>query len=85
MGVEIFSVHPSIRSMLAKGLKFKPRNMATLRMDREQHETLQRISMEIFVDCVNVGVPFQEAIAAIYLSGLQHGSELSKELESAGV
>lgn len=83
MGVEIFSVHPSIRSMLAKGLKFKPRNMATVRVDREQNEALQRISMEIFADCVNVGVPFQEAIAAVYLSGLQHGSELRKELALA--
>jgi hypothetical protein len=49
-------------------------------MPRDQFEALQRISMSIFADCTNVGVPFQEALAAIYLSGLQHGQELSKEI-----
>ena len=81
MGVEIFAVHSSIRAMLAKGLKFKPRNMSRIRLDHEQNEVLQRVSMEIFVDCTNVGVPFQEAITAVYLSGLNHGSEIRKELE----
>jgi len=42
-------------------------------LTNEDAEHLQKIAMEIFVDCTNVGVPFQEAIGAVYLSGLNHG------------
>jgi hypothetical protein len=45
----------------------------------EHKEAATRIALSIFVDCSNVGIPFQEALLAIYLSGLQHGSALSKE------
>lgn len=81
MSVTIFPVHHSVRSLLARGLKFRPRDMSSVKMERDHYEGLQRIAMEIFADCTNVGVPFQEAIAAVYLSGLQHGSSLTKEVE----
>lgn len=80
-GVELHPVHFSIRAMLAKGTKFKPRAMSSVRMARDDYEAMQRVAMEIFADCTNVGVPFQEAIAAVYLSGLQNGSELRKEIK----
>lgn len=71
-------IHPSIRALLASGHKFRPRDMSSVKMPRDQFEAMQRISMAIFCDCTNVGVPFQEAIAAVYLSGLSHAQELSE-------
>lgn len=44
--------------------------------DMEVTEAATKIALDIFTDCTNVGVPFQEALLAIYLSGLQHGSAL---------
>ena len=48
-------------------------------------DELARIAMSIFADCTNVGVPFQDAILAVYLSGLHHGSEASKDIQKEGV
>lgn len=79
-GTVIYPVHPSIRQLLAAGQKLRPSGMSTLKMDAESIECLHRISMSIFADCTNVGVPFQEALAAVYLSGLQHGQALTKEV-----
>lgn len=41
--------------------------------DPETREMLTCVAMDIFADCTNAGVPFQDAITAIYLSGLEHG------------
>ena len=79
----IHPIHPSLRGMLAQGLRVKPKDMERLVLTKEQNETLHRVSMEIFCDCTNVGVPFQESIAAVYLSGLQHGQALGGRLASA--
>lgn len=65
-------IHPSMRMP-----RRIPRDMSKLRMTEEQLEWLHRISMSLFADCVNVGVPFQDAIAAVYLSGLDHGRALA--------
>lgn len=70
----IHPVHPSVRQLLAEGRRLRPRAMESVKMDRDQYECLQRVAMEIFADCTNVGMPMQEAIASVYLSGLQHGS-----------
>jgi hypothetical protein len=40
-------------------------------------EGLSKIALEIWTDCVNAGQPFQVALLAVYISGLQHGSSLS--------
>lgn len=74
-------VHPSVRVRLAKGERLHPYKMDTLRMPRDTVEGLTVVALDIFSDCVNVGVPFQEAILAVYLSGLNHGSEIRKEIQ----
>lgn len=35
-------------------------------------------AMDIFIDCTNAGVPFQDALTAIYISGLSHAIESRK-------
>lgn len=58
-----------------------PYNMQRLDMTADQQERLERIALEIFADCANAGVAFQKALAAIYLSGLNHGYEIMKNAE----
>jgi hypothetical protein len=59
---------------------FRPRDMDRIKLPSPEHkEATTRIALSIFVDCSNVGIPFQEALLAIYLSGLQHGAALSRE------
>ena len=58
---------------------FRPRNMDYARgIDRDMKDALMNVALLIFADCTNVGVPFQNALLAIYLSGLQHGSAIAK-------
>ena len=72
---EIHPIHFSIRRMLAEGKTFRPRDMTRLKgATREQIDCLHNIAVSIFVDCTNVGVPFQEALVAVYLSGLENGA-----------
>jgi hypothetical protein len=59
------------------GKRMTPYHMDRLRMDRGHYEAGVNIALSIFTDCSNVGVSFQDALFAIYLSGLQHGAALS--------
>lgn len=61
------------------GKRMLPRDMGRLAMDRAHYEAGVNIALSIFADCTNVGVSFQDALLAVYLSGLNHGSALSKE------
>lgn len=62
------------------GKRMKPHQMERAPgMDRAQYEAMTNIAVSIFTDCSNVGVSFQDSLLAIYLSGLQHGSALTKE------
>lgn len=71
---QLQAVHPSLRANLSIRT---PQHMKRARgADMEVTEAATKIALDIFTDCTNVGVPFQEALLAIYLSGLQHGSAL---------
>jgi hypothetical protein len=61
------------------GKRMLPRHMERLGMDREHYEAGVNIALSIFADCTNVGVSFQDALLAVYLSGLNHGASLSQE------
>lgn len=74
---EIFPMHHSMMRML-RNSKIRPRNMSSVLSDEATRESLERISLDIFADMTNAGSTFQQAIAAVYLSGLQHATELSK-------
>jgi len=78
-GGEMSNLNPIHYSMrLARRL---PRNMDRLSVPRELHEAATEMVLSIFTDCINVGTPLQDTLLAIYLSGLQHGQELTLEKE----
>lgn len=70
------ALQPMHKSMLGERDKFVPRPKP-LCMDRisvtdVQRETFERIALAIFTDMTNAGCTFQQALATIYLSGIQH-------------
>lgn len=52
-----------------------PLNMTAMRLPSELHEAMMGIALGIFADVVNQGRAFQDAILAVYLSGINHGVE----------
>ena len=77
----IFPIHWSRRR--EKGVRFKPNNMDYMRMpSQEVSDGMTNIAMSIFVDCTNAAVPFQDAITAVYLSGVDHGFHGGRRLMS---
>lgn len=58
-----------------------PHHMTRAPMPNEMREGMTNVALSIFTDCVNVGQPFQTALLAIYLSGLQHGAASKQEGE----
>ena len=65
-------LHPSIR-----GLNRTPLEMSSVVLDNETLEALTGIALSIFTDCANAGKTFQEALLAVYISGVEHGSQAS--------
>jgi hypothetical protein len=51
--------------------------MSSVVLDNETLEALTGIALSIFTDCANAGKPFQEALLAVYISGVEHGSQAS--------
>lgn len=74
----IATIHPIHASIYPRGVRL-PMNMERARLPDGAKDGLLRIAMSIFADCTNVGVPFQDAILSVYLSGLQHGSASAME------
>lgn len=50
------------------------------RVDREQHKALAEIAMSTFVAMTNAGAPLQEAVLAVYVSGLDHGARTARDV-----
>ena len=68
------AVHHSLRHK-----RRRPHGMDCVGLSHEQTEGLANIVLPIFADCSNVGLGFQDALVAVYLSGLNHGMEAQKE------
>lgn len=63
-----------------------PNNMERLHgASPEQVRALQEIALSIFTDVSNNGFSLREALSAIYLSGLQHGSQLMRETQHESI
>jgi hypothetical protein len=58
-----------------------PRNMSWLECSMEQIQVMQGVALSIFTDASNNGFALREALAAVYLSGLQHGVEAPKDVK----
>lgn len=52
----------------------KPHKMESLRLTGQEIEEISRVANSIFTSCVNVGMPFQQVLISVYLSGLEHGT-----------
>ncbi len=74
----VHPIHHSIQRLRSEGKGVRPKDMSKISIPIELRDGLFGITWSIFTDCVNVGVSFQDTLLAIYLSGLQHGKELSK-------
>lgn len=70
-------LHPIHHSIAGKPRL--PHQMERIAAPPEMVHGLTDIALSIFTDCCNAGQPFQTALLAVYLSGLQHGSALRKE------
>lgn len=69
-------MHRSVlqRQVSARGFRVRPIGMQTIAMTDEQRQCMESIALSIFTDMTNAGATFQQALASIYLSGLQHGA-----------
>lgn len=73
------TLHPIHHSIWGKR-GFRPRNMDRWKPPSPEHkDAAMNVALSIFADCSNVGIPFQEALLAIYLSGLEHGYTIAKD------
>lgn len=67
----------AIRPTMARS---RPRNMERVNLgSRAQREFIEMQAMEIFADMTNGGCTFQQALAAIYLSGMSAATHAMKE------
>jgi hypothetical protein len=73
----LYPVHRSVKAT-PRG-RIVPRDMTTYSLSDGELEALTNIALSIFTDCVNCGITFQDAILAVYASGLQHGQALTQE------
>ena len=68
-----------IHQSLTKSRNKQPKDMQIMSLPTEVRMTIEQTAIDIFADMTNAGCTMQQALAAIYLSGLQHGAEMSKE------
>lgn len=61
--------------------RLTPPSMTRVECTVEQLETVQRLALSIFTDMSNEGYSLRECLAAVYLSGLQHGAVAAREQE----
>lgn len=76
--IQIHPLHHSIMRLRREGKGVRPKDMEKISIPTDMRDGLFEIAMSIFTDCVNVGTSFQDSLLAVYLSGLQHGSSLSR-------
>jgi len=73
------TLHPLHHSMRNHVIRRTPRDMSSVHLDHETGETLTKVVLAIFADCINSGKPLQDALLAIYLSGMNHAIEARKD------
>lgn len=49
--------------------------MASIELSDADTRTMQTVALEVFEDVVNAGATFQEALAAIYMTGFAHATK----------
>lgn len=59
----------------------RPRNMERVQIPRAQREFIETQALGIFTDMVNGGCTMQQALAAVYLSGMGVGVHTMREVQ----
>ena len=76
MTIKPAPLRPMHKSM--RGSQFwsrTPPQMSAIQVDDETKTRATEFALSIFTDCINSGKTFQDALLAIYLSGLENGIE----------
>lgn len=55
--------------------KRPPLGLSSIELPKEVRDAMTTMALEIWTAVVNQGRPLQDAILAVYLSGLNHGME----------
>jgi len=72
-------IKPMHRSMAGSQVwRCTPIGMSSLTVNNDLKHDMTNIALSIFTDCVNAGKTFQDAILAVYLSGLENGVSTRK-------
>lgn len=76
---------PTPLSELGLHARFRmtPMDMEKARMGADQVQAAQRVALSIFTDMSNNGFSLQESLAAVYVSGLEHGVSVMKGTPNA--
>lgn len=72
-------LEPVHHSVAAARVRVRPQCMDGVRVPHEMRAALSKVALDIFTDMTNVNRSFQDALLAIYMSGLAHGSEIARE------
>lgn len=70
-------IHHSIKP----GYVRTPNGMEQVQLSSEAKEELTKIAIQIWEDCINKACTFQDALLAVYLSGIENGASAAKEIE----
>lgn len=73
-------IYPMHRSMLgSQAWKRPPTGMSAMNIPDDLKHDLSIIALSVFTDCVNAGKTFQDAILAVYVTGLENGVSAGRE------
>lgn len=56
-----------------------PPGLTAISLPRAERELMERVALDIWTAMVNQGRSMQDAILAVYLSGLNHGASAAEE------
>lgn len=73
------ALYPAHHSVAGARILPRPQGMDRVRIPHEIRATLSNVALDIFTDMSNSNRSFQDALLAIYLSGLAHGSDIARE------
>jgi hypothetical protein len=79
------AIRPMHRSMNgSQGWARLPPKMKAVEIPSDMKMAVTEIALSIFTDCVNTGKTFQDAILAVYMSGIENGSAITNGERSSG-
>jgi len=56
-----------------------PPGLTSISLPRAERELMERVALDIWTAMVNQGRSMQDAILAVYLSGINHGASAAEE------